>query len=41
MRIRVLYFQTLRQMTGQSEEVMDLPGGCTADALLDAAIERH
>lgn len=40
MKVRVLFFSILRDLTGESEIVVDLPDGATMTSLLDHLFER-
>jgi molybdopterin converting factor subunit 1 len=41
MTVEVLYFQSLKTMTGSSRETFELPEGATVSAALDLVLDRH
>ena len=41
MNIRIRYFASLRETTGQNEETLSLPDGTTVAALRDTLLERY
>lgn len=41
MRVRVLYFQNVRKITGKSEEPVDLDNGATVAVLAETLTARH
>lgn len=41
MRLHVLYFHTLRDLTGRAEEMLDLADGARVADLVEAIVARH
>lgn len=41
MRVRLLYFAVLRDITGKSEEIIDLPDGTRAQEIWERLRNRH